>query len=126
MEGEGDEEDVDKGETEWVNEDEAAKMGGTEEVFKATDLVTLDKLLEQAGVSSAEHKKFKEQDALWFTYDLLDLSAVEIITEPQYCSKTTRHALYMIAEQLCSRNTSEWEDDCDITSFKRRGKHVVN
>ena len=53
MEGEGNEEDEDKGETEWIDEDKASKMDGTEEVSKVADPVTLEELLEQARDSRA-------------------------------------------------------------------------
>ena len=58
--------------------------------------ITLDELLEQAGVSKAECVTFKEVDSLWFPYELLSLSGAEIVTKPQYCSKTAWQALYMI------------------------------
>ena len=65
MEDKGDEENEDKGETEWIDKDKAAKMDGTEEVSKVADPVTLEELLGQAGVSRAERVTFKEDKSLW-------------------------------------------------------------
>ena len=107
MEGEEDKKDHNAGEMEWTDEDKAAKTDSTEEFSKTADPITLDKLLEQAGVSSEERKTIKLELSFWYPKDLLHLTQAEIVTDQQYCSRTAQQAMYTIAAQLHDNSDSE-------------------
>ena len=76
------------------DDEQATKSDGTAKVPEATDPITLDEILTQAGVSIQERKTIKEDLSFWWFDDLVDLAPADIITEPQYCSRKARQALY--------------------------------
>ena len=93
MDGEEGAEERTEGETKSSND---AKANVSEEPSP----ITLDEVLQQAGVYKQERKAIKEDISFWWPRDLVDLSPADIITEPQYCSRTAIQALYTIASQV--------------------------
>ena len=102
LDGEEDGEDEKEEETESSDNEKAAKLDSTAKVSTKAEPISLEKLLEQVGVSAPERKSIKEDLSLWYRRDLKHLSPAEIVTEPQYCSRSARQALYWytIAAQL--------------------------
>ena len=59
----------------------------------------------------------REKERLRTPRDLVGLSAIAIVTERQYCSKTTHQALYTITEVLREHMVHDWNDDWGIASL---------
>ena len=84
MDGEEGAEKSTEGETESSDD---AKANVSEEPSP----ITLEELLQQAGVYKQERKAIKEDLSFWWPWVLVNLSPADIITEPQYCSRTTTY-----------------------------------
>ena len=125
MDGEEEEEESTEGETEPSDDEKATKSDSTATVSKEADPITLDEVLTQASVSKQEHKTIKEDLSFWWPGDLVDLSPANIITEPQYCSRTTRHALYTIASQVSEHKdgSGHWDPSWDAKALMTSGMY---
>ena len=125
MDGEEEGEERTEGETESSDDEKATKSDSTATVSEEPDPITLDKVLTQAGVSKQERKTIKEELSFWWPGDLVDLSPADIITEPQYCSRTARQALYTIASQVSKHGngSGHWNPSWDAKALMASGMY---
>ena len=114
-------------ETQWTDEEKAAKTDSIAEVSKKAEAITLDELLEQVSVSAPERQSIKNDLSLWHPKDLKHLSPAIIVTEPQYCSRSARQALYTTTAQLSdSRDSNDWNPEWEFVSLMRSGVYYEN
>ena len=126
MEGEENEEEKITEEGKQLSDyEQATKSDGTTKVSEATDPITLDEILTQAGISIQERKTFKEELSFWWPDNLLDLAPADIITKLQYCSRKARQALYTIASQLSEQGdvSSQWNPSWDAKALMTSGMY---
>ena len=97
----------------------------TRKVPEATDPIPLDDILKEADVSIKEQKIIMEDLSIWWPKDLVNPAPADIITEPQYCSRDTRQALYTITSQLSEQGHSRrtWDPSWDIHALMTSGMY---
>ena len=122
------EEESTEEETESSDDEKAAKTDSTTKASEKAEPITLNDLLQQVGVSIKERKTIKEDLFPWWPQDLQHLSPADIITEPEYCSRTARQALYTIASQLSDHKdgSGDWDPSWDALTLMKTSVYHSN
>ena len=65
---------------------------------------------------------------MWYPKDLKHLSPAENVTEPQYCSRSARQAMYTIAAQLSDSGDGieDWGPEWDVVALMKSGVYYNN